>query len=970
MSQKKTELISASDFLAGLSDKERRTYDELTDFMLYKVEYGWLRKFAGKIPDEQVYLDRIAFECKEIYRLGFVKYVMIVWDVCQFARKNGIPFNARGSANASLALYLLDITSLNPMVAGPGAAPLLFARFISPNRIDYPDIDLDFADVRRSEIKEYLNNKYGNDCVADIATFTKMKGKQCFRDVCRVFRVPPPEVNKMTPLIYSRAKGDEDADFCIKDTFDQIPSCQKFKVRYPEVVEQAIKLEGQIRAQGVHPSGVVVSDRQLVNDIPLTIKRDGTKVAGFGMKDVEERGLLKLDILGLRTLRVLADTIELVNQRHDFKTCECKGCQELRDLSLVEFKPPRLDVWMENIQYDDDEVIKHIFQEGNTLGIFQFETPLFRKLVKRAVPQNVIDLGDINAIARPGPMRSGILQEWLDRRKNKSEIPSINKAYDKATAATMGLMIYQEQIMAIAHYMGGMSWVQTEKLRKTISKSVGKETMEGFRVEFIAGAITNGLSEKAAKIIFDQIIEFGAYSFNAAHSASYAFFAYRSAWLKTYYPNEFLLCEINSLRDKPDKMRNVIQESRRMGMEILLPHINRSNIDFRIEPNGMRVGFQSIKGIGPEAAKELISKQPYTDWNDFLTRITRRKVNSNVIRALVKAGAFEPMFPNSKPLLEHLESILKYPKAMASLEALEEARGESTWGEREYIEMQMTVLQVPPKKSLLTFYGDVYEAVERNFKITDIRDLGTDGEPGFFILKGQAYGIEHGYKDKGRKTGDVDSEEEEWHGNAKMNLDDGTDFIQGFFDPEAYERYKHFFNEELTEEAPVLIKAKKSGNTDYINIYEITLLSDFQKRLANGDQLERLEEFLINPPLQKYEYLKQSYNLLDVAEVIQQLDEGDYTPDHQYRMLGYVDRIYEHTASNGKMAFITISNFEESIDVLVWAGAWGYFKRDIKEGIAVAVKARKLPPRNASERPKLQIDMEKSDRLMPASMLS
>jgi len=673
-------------------------------------------------------------------------------------------------------------------------------------------------------------------------------------------------------LIIQRSGGDARADFTILDAFTAFPACIKYREQYPEVINDAVKLEGQIRGTGVHASGVVVSDRPLMFDIPLGVKRDGTKLAGFEMKDTDTMGLLKLDILGLRTLRVISETVELVKKRHDFTICECEGCTEIRRIAeekrlriernlakMEKSNPlykywegelkntrPHLDVWFEDINYGDERVYK-LFQDGYTLGIFQFESKGFQKLSRRAKPRTIIDLADLNALHRPGPIRSGIMHEWLLRRSGKSENVPVHPFYDRATVGTQGLMLYQEQIMGIVHDVGGFVWSKTDIMRKAISKSVGEEFMRRFKVDFVGGAVERGMAEEDAGRVFDQIISFGSYSFNMAHASAYAYLAFRCAWLKTYFAKEFLLSEINSIGSDKEKIHNLIQESRRIGVPVHLPDINKSNVGYSLGAASMRAGFSAIKGVGPMAAADLVEKQPYTDWFDFMGRINRRRVNRGTISALISAGAFKEMYPNTRVMLENLPVVLdgKHDVVESILEIAQHTDLESfpPYTLREETELQMSVLTLPTEVNPLDFYQDCYDAVDESLPITPIADLDTESKVSSMILKAVMTSVSYGYRQAGKSD---DERDEVYKGGAYVILDDGTDFIMGVFSPAVYERYKVFL--ENAEGSAVLVKARKGRNADKIDIDDLTVLSEFQENLRLG-KLSKFEQFLTNPPL-------------------------------------------------------------------------------------------------------------------------
>lgn len=576
-------------------------------------------------PDDNRYTRRLEHELHIIEKMGFAGYFLIVKDIVDYAKREGIPVGpGRGSAVGSLVLYSLGITELDPLKYG-----LIFERFLNPDRINLPDVDIDFADDDRDKVINYIHERYGQENVARIITFDTMKAKAAVRDVGRALDIPYGEVDRLAKLIpfgmslYEARNSERE----LSDAIGADP-------RYERLFNIAQKLEGISRHASIHASGVVITPEPLTEFVPLYKASDGGISTQFDMKAVDSIGLLKLDILGLRTLSVIKMTEELINQN---------------------LLPGETGVDTKNLPLDDATTFQ-LLQCADTAGVFQLESRGMREILKKLKPTELEDIIAVIAIYRPGPLANIDLDEFFRRKNGHSEITYLHPKLQPVLAPTYGMFVYQEQVMQTARAIAGFSYVQADHLRRAMGKKIS-ELMTEMKQQFFDGAEEHGVDRKTAQAVYDQIEPFSGYGFNKSHSAGYGHISYTTAYLKANHPLEFFTALLtNEMGHSEAKMSQFISNARKTGIQILPPHINKSGHAFRIEDKAIRFGLGAIKNVGRGAA-ELIeaenAKQPFTDMRDFLTR-TRGTVNRKCAEFLIKAGCFDALDQDRELLLGHL----------------------------------------------------------------------------------------------------------------------------------------------------------------------------------------------------------------------------------------------------------------------------------------------------------------------------
>jgi DNA polymerase-3 subunit alpha len=572
---------------------------------------------------------RLEHELNIICRMGFAGYFLIVWDFVRYAREQGIPCSARGSACGAIVSYVLYLSHVDPL-----EYDLLFERFLDPNRSEAPDIDIDFCQDRREQVIEYVKRKYGAESVAQIGTFGTLAAKAALKDVGRVLGVPLERVNQLCQLVPTRgaitaslSEALESPDF--RREYDSDPQVK-------QLVDIARKLEGINRNVGTHAAGVVIANGPIINYVPVqrVIRRtDGeeTDAAEAGdiavttqweMTVLEKVGMLKMDFLGLRTLTLIDNTIRLIK------------------------RTKKIDINPYDIPLNDPKVYQ-MLQRGEAKGVFQFESEGIRELLKRMKPDNIRDIIASTALYRPGPLEGGLVDEYIECKHGRKQPTYLHPVMEEILGETYGVMVYQEQIMRLLNRLGGIELSKAYACIKAISKK-NKEVIEARRGEFIRGAVQNGLSEEQAARIFSLIEEFGKYGFNKSHSAAYALVSYQTAYLKCYYPAEFMAALLSSEIDdgnKRDILVDHIAEARRMGLKVLPPDINRGRADFDVEGDQIIFGLTAIKGLGRGAAEEIVQVREkggkFRGLFDFCERVDRRIVPRSAVERLIKAGAFD-----------------------------------------------------------------------------------------------------------------------------------------------------------------------------------------------------------------------------------------------------------------------------------------------------------------------------------------
>ncbi len=569
---------------------------------------------------------RLEEELEVISKKDFSPYFLVISDMINWAKSQNIKVGpGRGSAAGSLVCYLLGITEVDPI-----KYDLLFFRFINEERNDFPDIDTDFEDRRRGEVKDYIRKKFKN--VASISTFTYFKDKGVIRDAARVFMVPLGEVNKALKLV---------------DTFEEFEesdNTKSFRMKYPEVLKLARELRGRIRSVGMHAAGVVVAKKELNNYAPIETRTDPSdKVSGrvpvvaYDMDTVADIGLIKLDVLGLKTLSVISDTLQMVQKRHSKNVV-------LSELAL------------------DDKKVYAMLSQGFTKGVFQAEATPYTNLLMKMGVSEFEDLAASNALVRPGAMNT-VGANYINRKNLHEDVTYIHPIMKEFTQNTYGVIIYQEQVMQACVHLGGMSWAEADKVRKIIGKKKDAKEFDQFREKFVTGA-SRHISKEAAEGLWHSFEAHAGYSFNRSHAVAYSLLSYWTAWLKLYYPTEFMFAMLKNEGDK-DARTDYLIEAKRLGIKILLPHVNESELDFSIQGDAIRFGLADVKYISENIGKKIISKRPYKNYADLKSKAGAKNsgINSRAIDALNAIGgaAFDDN-PRTGREKDNLYEYLNIPK--------------------------------------------------------------------------------------------------------------------------------------------------------------------------------------------------------------------------------------------------------------------------------------------------------------------
>jgi DNA polymerase-3 subunit alpha len=592
-----TEKIGEYDFNRGLDllPVPKTNADE----KLAEMAIAGLKKL--NLSDTEGYMDRLNEELAIIKDKSFASYFLVVADMINWAKENNIMVGpGRGSAAGSLVCYALGITDVDPI-----EYDLLFFRFINPERNDFPDIDTDFEDRRRKEVKDYLKKKFKH--VASISTYTYFKDKGVVRDAARVFMVPLQDVNRAMKSI---------------DTFEDFmesPNIKEFRMKYPEVVWLAERLRGKIRSVGVHAAGVVVAKDDIRKFAPIESREDAQdKVSGripvvaYDMDTVADIGLIKLDALGLKTLSVISDTLKAVKERYN------------------------KDIVLSDLTLDDAEVYKTL-SEGYTKGVFQAEaTPYTNLLIKMGVDK-FEDLAASNALVRPGAMNT-VGASYINRKHGRENVEYVHEIMKPFTENTYGVIIYQEQVMQACVHLGGMSWSEADKVRKIIGKKKDAKEFDQFKDKFIDGA-SKHISKKKAEALWHDFEAHAGYSFNRSHAVAYSMLSYYTAWLKKYYPLEFMFSILKNENDKDARTEYLI-EAKRLNLKVLLPHVNESDVYFSLKQNAIQFGLAEIKFISDSIANKIIERRPYETYADFVQKASAKGsgINSRAVSALNAIG--------------------------------------------------------------------------------------------------------------------------------------------------------------------------------------------------------------------------------------------------------------------------------------------------------------------------------------------
>ncbi|HUI45696.1 MAG TPA: DNA polymerase III subunit alpha [Nitrospirota bacterium] len=770
---------------------------------------------AGSI-DRGKYKERLEFEIQMIDKMGFAGYFLIVSDFIRYAKEHGIPVGpGRGSAAGSLVAYSLRITDLDPIPYN-----LLFERFLNPERISMPDIDVDFCQDRRDEVLKYVTEKYGQDHVTQIITYGTMMAKGVIRDVGRVLDIPYSECDKLAKLVPNKL------NITLKEALEQEPKLKEIIKKDPrmaELMEIALHLEGQVRHASKHAAGVVISKEPLTEYLPLFKTPKDEVTTQFDMKGVEKIGLVKFDFLGLRNLTVIRRAEDLINQRMQ------KAPLEHADPFTVT-----------RLQLDDAKTFE-LLGRGETAGIFQLESSGMRDIVIKMKPNVFEDLIALVALYRPGPLGSGMVDDFIKRKKGSTRITYELPQLEPILKDTYGVIVYQEQVMQIARTLAGYSLGGADLLRRAMGKK-DPEVMAKEKVPFLKGAEKQGIDLKKAEAIFDLMAKFAEYGFNKSHSAAYALITYQTAYLKAHFPVEYMAALLSSEVQDTDKVVKYIYEARQMAISILPPDVNESRWDFtvveahdreNIEPGSsigsIRFGLAAVKNVGISAIEAMIeareSKGAYTSLADFCKKVDQRRVNRRVIEALIKCGAFDFTSARRAQMMEAIDMMMEAAAKHQEQESVGQFSIFDSMEDRkdldlpdipEWKENQLLAFE----KESMGFYisGHPLAAFQEDIKrygtaTTETLDSMPDGKEVTIC------GIIAGLKQKVTKKGDK---------MAILNLEDLTGTVETIVFPDLYASATHL----LLTDTPLIVAGQldKSEQGNKIKALRIHLLAEVKKK--------------------------------------------------------------------------------------------------------------------------------------------
>lgn len=747
--------------------------------------------------------ERLAYELAIIKKMGYSSYFLIVWDFIHYAKKQGIFVGpGRGSAAGSLVSYCLGITDIDPL-----KYDLLFERFLNPERVSMPDIDIDFCFERRGEIIEYVVEKYGADRVAQIITFGTMAARAAIRDAGRAMNVPLALVDKVAKLVPSE----------LGITIDRALEVSPELVQMAEedsVVKQLLltarALEGMPRHAGTHAAGIVISQKPLDQHLPLQKTAEGLVSTQFDKDTVEEIGLLKMDLLGLRTLTVINNTVQLIAQSQ----------KKQIDINRIPL---------------DDHKTYELLSQGDTIGVFQLESSGLRAILRELKPQTFEDIVALVALYRPGPLGSGMVEDFIKRRHGEVEVKYLHPALEPILRTTYGVILYQEQVMRIASDLAGFTLGEADLLRRAMGKKK-PEIIAGLRKQFVEGAVKNGVDGEVAGKIFDLMEYFAGYGFNKSHSAAYALLAYQTAYLKAHYPVEFMAALLTSVMESSDRIPFYIEECRQHKIAVLPPDVNESAESFLVSGNKIRFGLAAIKQVGHNAIQAILEERRngrFLSLQDFCERVDLSQVNRRVLENLIKCGAFGSVPGTRAQLLEVLHlcidqglawqrqknsnqlSLFDLTSTPASFKPsipLPEIRD---FSEREILQMEKETLGLYLSGHPLAEYMGVIRG-KTTHTIEDLTQA-TDGD--LVVLAGIITAVRRSVTKRGETM-------------AYFTLEDLSGTVEALLFPKNLAK----FNDLLKNDSPVLVKARLNLQEDKPKIFveSISSLTNVEWQVEPG----------------------------------------------------------------------------------------------------------------------------------------
>jgi DNA polymerase-3 subunit alpha len=806
-------------------DTKAKTLDEYFELL---AKEGLNKTGVDVTPEVE---ERFNFEIETIKKMGFAGYFLIVQDFINNAKKNNIPVGpGRGSVAGSIVAYSLGITNINPL-----KYDLLFERFLNPERKSMPDIDVDFADDKRSDVIDYVRKKYGDNSVSQIITFNRLSSKAVIRDVARVLKIPIPTVNNITKYIPSKFGKVYSIERALNEVqeLSWVRNAQEEEIK--DLIRYAKVLEGMNRNASKHAAGIVITPGDVSDYVPLAnAVSQQDIVTQFNMKDIENAGLLKMDFLGLRTLTIIRDTLELIKKNYN------------------------VEIDIDSISLDDEETYK-LFSKGQTTGVFQFESPPMREYLKKLKPTSLNDLAAMNALYRPGPME--FINDFIDRKHGKKEVKYLHPLLENILTETYGIIVYQEQVIQIANKIAGMSLAEADILRR----AMGKKDLMGMKQQkekFVEGAFKNGISKRIAREIFVAIDKFANYGFNKSHAVAYSLIAYQTAYLKTHYTAEFLASNLTNEFGNTDKVTMFLEDCRKLKIEILPPDVNYPSVDFDVSDGKIRFGMSAIKNVGKNSVEEIILAtkklgRNFTSIYDFCMNVDTRIVNKRALEGLVLAGAFDTVDKRRSSLFSSIEDALSFGSKVQNSKL---ATGDSLFGEMEKIEITepaMREIEDWSEKERLTREREV-----TGFYITGHPlhrfEIEYNSFTGFHIGETENTKDMQSVKACGVVTGLRKKIDRSGNDMAFFRIDDFSGSCECLMFSKVYKEYGQY----LLEEEPLFIfgNLESSGDTVKIHVNKVLPIENAREEMAQSVKI------LINQDKNNIEQLNSLRTILKVHE--------------------------------------------------------------------------------------------------------
>jgi DNA polymerase-3 subunit alpha len=805
-------LIPKFELPEGVTEKDQLSF-EVYQGLVSRYTTGKLKDIMtiqdckDALPEE--ILTRAEYELSTIDRMGFNGYFLIISDFVNWGKAQGIVFGpGRGSVAGSIIAFALRITELDPI-----KYDLLFERFLNPDRISMPDIDIDIQDSRRDEVIQYCVRKYGKERVANIATFGRMFARNAVRDVSRVLEVPYAEADrlaKMLPLpIQGRHKPLTDSikdEPYLKEEYDSNPTSKR-------VLDLAVKLEGTVRSHGIHAAGIVIAPDEIVKFTPLEMAQKGVVSTQYSLGPIEELGLLKMDLLGLSNLTTINNALRIVKRIRN------------------------LDIDINSISLEDKTTFE-LLQRGDTVGVFQLESSGMKRYLKELKPTSFEDIVAMVALYRPGPMQW--IDDFISRKHGLKKITYLHPSMEPSLKTTYGVIVYQEQVMQISKDLCGFTGGQADGLRKAISKKKPEELAK-MRTEFIDGAVKHSKADRELiEKLWIQLEDFAAYCFNKSHSACYALIAYQTAYLKAHYPSEFMAAVMSSDYDNIDRLAIEITECKHMQLDVLAPDINESYLEFAVVPetNQIRFGLKAIKNVGSSAVEEILEIRdsgPFLSMEDFLGRVSSRLVNKKTVESLIKSGAFDK-FGDRNLFLENIDKLLNYSLRLSKQQQTGQIDlfGDESIGGRPISQKLLLDNSVEPatqrqklawERELIGIYIsehplDIYKNILHD-KTTSLTELASQQNATQYSLGGLITSIREISTKNGQKM-------------AFAKLEDYEGEIELIIFPQVYTKYKKILSRDLI----YIVKGKIADKSkDSISPSELKFLVSSLEEISDDEAL-------------------------------------------------------------------------------------------------------------------------------------